>query len=320
MKTRGTVIAAALAAGLALVGAESPEELCDAFEDGDPFDGVPVLWERLFPGDFTAAESGGLYARNTRAADTLLLSENGAFFTGDIKVRVRASFNNTYVPPNGVNPPRIAVSLHTRGDGVSFYQAYYGSVSAAGIVKIVMWPDYEVQSTQLALSGIGSVPAEEDLDIELLRCGNNLELRVWRSHDQRPLKPQCSAFDASLHTGRAGFGCFVRSGNPIILRSMCITPTPAGCSRFRRGDTNVDGALDIADAILIISYLFGEGQPPTCLDAADGNDDGLVDIADAIAVLGYLFGEAGDLAEPFPGCGVDPTADGLGCISYDLCE
>jgi hypothetical protein len=90
--------------------------------------------------------------------------------------------------------------------------------------------------------------------------------------------------------------------------------------RFQRGDTNGDGAVDIADAIFTLGYLFAQGPEPTCLDAADANDDGAVDIADAIAVLSHLFAGAGPLPEPFGGCGPDPTADGVGCRSFPPCQ
>ena len=90
-----------------------------------------------------------------------------------------------------------------------------------------------------------------------------------------------------------------------------------------RGDAN---ALDIADAICLLSYLFGAEADPCkqtvsqCLDAADSNDDGSVDIADAIAVLSHLFASSGDLPDPFGECGIDPTIDDLDCISYEPCQ
>ena len=66
--------------------------------------------------------------------------------------------------------------------------------------------------------------------------------------------------------------------------------------------------------------LAGEPPPPECEDAADANDDGAIDIADAIAVLSHLFAGAGPLPEPFGECGVDPTVDNLDCTSYEPCE
>jgi len=89
---------------------------------------------------------------------------------------------------------------------------------------------------------------------------------------------------------------------------------------FKRGNVNGDDRMNIADAIFILGYLYSGSQAPTCLDAADANDDGAVDIADAITLLDHLFGESGPLPEPFGACGIDPTADELGCDSYPPCE
>jgi hypothetical protein len=85
-------------------------------------------------------------------------------------------------------------------------------------------------------------------------------------------------------------------------------------SSFRRGDANVDGRVDLSDAIGILDGLFLGGPSPACTDAADANDDGRIDLSDPIALLGALFLGSGPL--PAPGreiCGPDPTADGLDC-------
>lgn len=84
--------------------------------------------------------------------------------------------------------------------------------------------------------------------------------------------------------------------------------------RFRRGDANNDGGLDISDAIFLLAELFSLGTPAGCRDAADANDDGEVDIADAVLVLDTLFGTGTPVPAPGPfECGVDPSADGIGC-------
>ena len=89
--------------------------------------------------------------------------------------------------------------------------------------------------------------------------------------------------------------------------------TEASCApRFRRGDHNGDGGLDISDALSLLGYIFSNG-PTNCMDAADANDDGGVDVSDAVRVLLYLFGNSGPLPAPHGVCGSDPTADSLGC-------
>ena len=85
-------------------------------------------------------------------------------------------------------------------------------------------------------------------------------------------------------------------------------------TRFRMLDANADGAVDIADAIAALAYLFTSG-PASCLSALDANDDGAADIADPISVLGYLFSGGTAPSAPFPGCGSDPTPDALDCAT-----
>ena len=50
------------------------------------------------------------------------------------------------------------------------------------------------------------------------------------------------------------------------------------------------------------------------------DDSGAVDVADAISILSHLVANAGPLPSPFGECGVDPTADGLDCSSFPPCD
>ena len=91
-------------------------------------------------------------------------------------------------------------------------------------------------------------------------------------------------------------------------------------AQFRRGDCNNDAKVDISDAINTLDALFLGDEPLGCQDACDVNDDGQLDISDPIATLDALFLGSGSI--PLPGmqdCGVDPTADGLGCELYEGC-
>src|SRR5574341_665894 len=49
---------------------------------------------------------------------------------------------------------------------------------------------------------------------------------------------------------------------------------------FIRGDANLDGFLDLSDAIKVL-LVFAAGSPTTCRDALDADDSGLVDTTDA---------------------------------------
>ncbi len=83
---------------------------------------------------------------------------------------------------------------------------------------------------------------------------------------------------------------------------------------FRRGDVNLVGAVDIADALSELSILFAAVPPLACDAARDVNDDGANDIADPVALLGYLFSGGAAPVAPFPNCGVDPTPTAPRCV------
>jgi PKD repeat protein len=100
---------------------------------------------------------------------------------------------------------------------------------------------------------------------------------------------------------------------------VCDGPRPRLTPAFLRGDASCDGDFDITDGIAILYFLFLGATPPCCFDSADVNDDGVVDISDASSVLGYLFLGDPPPPPPFPTCGEDPTGDGVGCDSFDVC-
>jgi hypothetical protein len=86
---------------------------------------------------------------------------------------------------------------------------------------------------------------------------------------------------------------------------------------LERGDVNLNGVINITDAILIFFYAFGQGTasfPVGCLDIADCNDDGVVDISDPVYILIDVY-EGGPPPPPpnVGSCGPDPTPDGLIC-------
>ncbi len=90
---------------------------------------------------------------------------------------------------------------------------------------------------------------------------------------------------------------------------------------FIRGDCDEDGKLSITDPIRILGFLFlGKPELVECQDAADANDSGRVDISDPIYILNHLYKDGPTLPPPFPGCGLDPTADGIDCATYARCR
>ena len=87
---------------------------------------------------------------------------------------------------------------------------------------------------------------------------------------------------------------------------------------FVRGDANLDGVINISDPTKILFGLFGLSSID-CERSADVDDDGSVAITDAIVLLNYLFRAGSPPAEPSPSCGIDSTADNLGCRENSSC-
>lgn len=136
------------------------------------------------------------------------------------------------------------------------------------------------------------------------------------------------ASDANMPNPRHGIGAavlgdliYIPGGAPVEGFSVTDTsdaffPGSAG-GGFVRGDSNLDGVLDISDALFTLEALFLGGEAPGCQDAADSNDDGRIDISDAVHGLAYRF--LGGPPPPPPGPdshGMDPTPDLLDCARY----
>jgi len=150
---------------------------------------------------------------------------------------------------------------------------------------------------------------------------------AWEEVDRQEIPGLPASLLAGLVACGKDSGVETRAFTALQARVSDLTlDVPADGILFMRGDANADGRVDIGDAISVLGYLFGTGDDPSkakvaaCLDAADANDDGAVDIADAIATLSHLFAGAGPLPPPFFDCGIDPTEDGLDCISYGPCQ
>jgi len=120
------------------------------------------------------------------------------------------------------------------------------------------------------------------------------------------------------------FGGFGGNRNDLAVRYIAALGGGAGQPEFKRGDTNNDNGVNIADAVYLLGALFpppgGMANVLACRKSGDGNDDGGINIADAVAILASLFGSpAVPLPAPNGACGVDPTTDSLDCLGYSHC-
>lgn len=112
--------------------------------------------------------------------------------------------------------------------------------------------------------------------------------------------------------------CDIASGTSADDNSNGI-PDSCEVIQFIRGDANTDAAVNIADVVFMLVFLFDNGIDSNCSDTLDCNDDGARDISDPVQLLSYLFDTGTDLPAPSPGCGDDPTVDTISCDSYPPC-
>lgn len=117
-----------------------------------------------------------------------------------------------------------------------------------------------------------------------------------------------------------------RVGNALVLPLVVAgvsVPTGRALAQdapFLRGDSNLDGVVNITDAVLVLRVLFLGDAPRGCDDALDLDDDGEVSLEDCVLGLQFLFLDGPEPPAPFGQCGLDPTPDGLWCTLHPLCD
>jgi len=69
--------------------------------------------------------------------------------------------------------------------------------------------------------------------------------------------------------------------------SMKITDPPPPA--YICGDADASGAVDISDAVYLVSYIFSGGPAPNPMLSGDANCSSDVDISDAVYLISYIF-------------------------------
>jgi hypothetical protein len=85
--------------------------------------------------------------------------------------------------------------------------------------------------------------------------------------------------------------------------------------KFSRGDANGDGKINVTDGVVIAQNIFATKLVLfDCKDMLDVNDDGALNTADPVFLLTYVFLHGPAPAAPFKSCATDPTStDSLDC-------
>lgn len=88
----------------------------------------------------------------------------------------------------------------------------------------------------------------------------------------------------------AGLLCLSQDSTLFAATPELASSSLDSKAQYRNGDANGDFAIDISDAVFILSYTFSGGQPPNPLAAGDLNCDTAVDISDAVYLIDRIFG------------------------------
>jgi len=219
------------------------------------------------------------------------------------------------VDPLGLNPDGTPLTIFTSGDIVA------GTLTAGpatlDLGNGVSFPDAMLEGT--VESGGGSFVT------------NGIETAIPAAvFDAIPAPPPFDAFPFNFTTltevlaffninpdvdldGDGTFDAFSVEFALAFVSCQIVYPTLE--VTFRRGDSNGDGMIDIADPVGLLQHLFTGGAAPICLDSGDSDDNGSVDIADAVLLLSHLFIDGVPPAAPWPDCGLDPVDDALECAA-----
>jgi hypothetical protein len=62
-----------------------------------------------------------------------------------------------------------------------------------------------------------------------------------------------------------------------------------GCDAPQCGDLNHSGSVNLSDAVFLIAYMFGDGQPPAPIQSGDINCNGSINMTDIVYLIAWIF-------------------------------
>ncbi len=192
----------------------------------------------------------------------------------------------------------LGLALDTRAGKVYWAAVDYAECS---LVERISRANYDGRDAEVVFCG---GPTLDDFPSEIAVDPNSSRV-FWQNSEITPVFAVDFAGARNVEVFRVG-----------SLRSMVVGPPEPGLE-FLRGDANGDGAVQLADALRILGWLFQGSAIPPCLAAADSNADASINLSDATFVLYHLFLGREALPPPFPACG-GSTRGGdveLGCAA-----
>ncbi len=213
-----------------------------------------------------------------------------------------------------------AATSYTDSGVLAGSHTYQISVDCGGLVAPDATCDVAVGCDSVTSLDCSSI--DEDVVLGWTNAEVYSEITITRTGSVIAILPgtATSYTDVSVAAGSLVYGVTATcAGVDASATSCLVSHSPVTPGDFRRGDCNNDGGIDISDAVSLLAFLFDPlVTTVACGDACDTNDDGAIDIADAVNALDALF-LGGFIPAPSPGCGTDPSPDGLDCAVYTGC-
>jgi subtilisin family serine protease len=116
-----------------------------------------------------------------------------------------------------------------------------------------------------------------------LEVGDGVLFRAYFKYDAEPPIPGHNIVDTTRYSTYA-----LATGSSFGTYAIAIG---AGAIDIhgQRGDADRSGAIDIGDAVYLISYIFAGGQPPASYEG-DADSSGAIDVSDAVYLISFIFG------------------------------
>lgn len=83
---------------------------------------------------------------------------------------------------------------------------------------------------------------------------------------------------------------FLEFSDGVISVTTSTDSIYLGPGSYVSGDADGSGIVNISDAVYLIAYIFGGGEPPNPSLAGDADCNGIVNISDAVYLIAYIFG------------------------------
>ncbi len=250
---------------------------------------------------------GGTYLTGAEVQDRYELSDRylhdyGAVLHSDRPYVVVVNLNEGFPFPQAPSPPN-AIGGVTSDNQIDYSTPVVieffkpGDRSVPGVTSFI--------SVQLDKSGDGLPVTMTAFDVE------GVLLKTVTVNDQGApvLRISMPGIHSVKLRGQFGSSYDNLTFNPVVAER-----------RFRRGDVDSNGRIELTDPVVILGFLFyGIPEGIGCAKSADADRNGKVDITDALALLAYLFTTGKPLPEPLSACDYDRGSGELTCEASPAC-